>query len=95
MEDQTVIQKNNIIKSIGPNYLWQVDLIGRIPDPNNTNKFIFVAIDHFTKWIETSVIEHKSSENALKLIEKLIVDKHGIPTNIWSDNGLEFQNEKV
>lgn len=30
-----------------------------------------------------------------KALRKLIIKKHGIPTNIWSDKELEFQNEKV
>lgn len=55
--------KNKIIGSIWPNYLWQIDPIGRSTEPNNINKFIFVAIDHFLNWIEAPVIEYKSNKN--------------------------------
>ena len=47
----TANTKNRVIKSNLPNELWECDLIGRLPETKRRNKFIFVAIDHYTKWI--------------------------------------------
>jgi hypothetical protein len=84
-----------IIKSTRPNELWVVDLIGRIQDNKGNNKFILVAIDHFTKWIETIVLDTKDATSTAYQLEELIIKKHGIPTKILSDNGLEFKNKEI
>ncbi|KAF9742001.1 Gag-Pol polyprotein, partial [Nosema granulosis] len=73
---------------------WEVDLMGRIHEEEGS-KFVFVAIDHFTKWVETRVLERKTAEEIAKAVEELIIRKHGIPVRILSDNGLEFDNKAV
>jgi transposase InsO family protein len=87
--------KNRIIESNGPNELWVCDLIGRIPDQRGNNKFIFIAIDHYSKWVETSILATKDATSAMNAVEELIIKKHGIPKRILSDNGLEFVNTKM
>jgi Integrase core domain len=71
--------------------LWEIDLAG-ILDDKGKNKFIFVAIDHYTKWVETRVINHKSGEEITKAVKELIIDKHGTPKRILTDCGREFSN---
>ncbi|MGL4849121.1 MAG: RNase H-like domain-containing protein, partial [Clostridium sp.] len=80
--------KNRVIKTERPNQLWELDLIGRIPDKSGGNSFIFIAIDHYSKWVETAIINHKTGPVITEAIQKLIIDKHGIPTIILTDNGL-------
>lgn len=70
-------------------------MIGRIKGGNNKNKFIFIAIDHYTKWLETKVLENKSSIKTVEAIEELIIKRHGIPSKILTDNGLEFKNSYI
>lgn len=45
---------------------------------NGTNKFIFVAVDYFSKWIETAVIKRKDRLTIARLAKELIIEKHGI-----------------
>jgi hypothetical protein len=80
--------RNRVIITTHPNELWEIDLIGRIPGENNTNFFIFVAIDHYTKWMETKILRNKSADEIVKAIEQLIINKHGIPSRIVTDKGL-------
>lgn len=87
--------KNKIIQSTRPNEIWEVDLIGRIPGSSGSNRFIFMAIDHYTKWLETVIIEHKTSENVVEAVKTLIIKKHGSPRKIFSDQGLEFDNNSI
>lgn len=49
-------------------------MMGRMSS-NTGNKFIFVAVDNFTKWIETKVVLNKTDDNIKKYIENLIVKK--------------------
>ncbi|KAF9760902.1 Retrovirus-related Pol polyprotein from transposon [Nosema granulosis] len=73
--------RNRMITAAEPNDIWEIDLIGRIPSSTG-NKFIFVAIDHFTKGIETKVIPNKSEGTIVKCIKELILQKHGNPRQI-------------
>ncbi|KAF9760555.1 Transposon Tf2-6 polyprotein, partial [Nosema granulosis] len=86
--------KNKMILATRPNDIWELDLIGRIPTKNG-NKFVFVAIDHFSKWIETKVIPNKSERTITSCIIELILKRHGTPNRIITDCGLEFKNRCV
>ncbi|MGL4850996.1 MAG: reverse transcriptase domain-containing protein [Clostridium sp.] len=86
--------KNRVIETSRPNELWEVDLLGRICEGGGS-RFIFVAIDHFSKWVETRVIENKSAAEIVRAIKELILDRHGTPERILSDNGLEFGNKQI
>ena len=45
--------------------------------------------------METKKLKTKSATEILMAIKELIIEKHGIPNSILSDNGLEFKNEQV
>lgn len=51
--------KNRYIESNRPNELWQVDLIGYLNTSATGKRYIFVAIDHYTKWMETRALKTK------------------------------------
>ncbi|WUR04295.1 endonuclease [Vairimorpha necatrix] len=87
--------KNKVIRSERPNQIWVIDLIGRICDTSSQNSFIFIAIDHYSKWVETAVINYKTGSKIMGLIQQLIIEKHGIPERILTDNGLEFINSDI
>ena len=87
--------KNRIIQTERPNEIWEIDLIGRIPGNNNSNQFIFVAIDHYTKWVEARVIYHKTAQEVRDAIVELIIEKHGTPEKILTDQGKEFDNQLI
>ncbi|KAF9762429.1 Retrovirus-related Pol polyprotein from transposon [Nosema granulosis] len=91
---ERVNTKNRMIITESPLDLWELDLIGRIPSKKG-NRFIFVAINHFSKWIETRVIPNKSETEIVKCIKDLILQKHGTPKRILTDCGLEFNNKGV
>lgn len=85
--------KNNIIHTTRPNEMWQVDLIGPLSKNGNFN-YILVCVDHFTKWAETAMLKGKNADKITNCIEHLIIRKHGIPSQIYSDNGTEFKNSQ-
>lgn len=95
--EELVNTKNRPIESEYPNEIWEIDLIGRIPIHLNQkdNRYIVVAIDHYTKWTEARIIQKKTSEEIVRVIQDLIIDKHGTPTKVISDCGLEFTNDQV
>lgn len=60
--------KNRVINTSYPNELWEVDLIGRIPDDKRNNNFIFIAVNHYTKWMETKRLRSKSANEIIAAI---------------------------
>jgi hypothetical protein len=73
--------------------MWECDLIGRIPTKSG-NKYILVAVDNYTKWVEASVLNNKSCRSVAKCIEDLVIKKFGCPKVILTDNGKEFTGEE-
>jgi hypothetical protein len=64
---------NPIIKS-WPFRGWGVDLIGQIYPPSSKNhKFILVAIDYFTKWVETIPLKTMTSKEMIEFVKEYIV----------------------
>lgn len=92
---QRINSKNRIIEPTQPNELWIYDIIGKLPTTSSNKSFIFLAIDHYTKWVETKALSSKSSEEVLQAIKELIIKKHGPPQRILSDSGLEFKNKNL
>lgn len=86
---------NKIIYTKEKNEIWQVDLIGYLDLTKKKNRYLLVAVEHYTKWIEAAPINNKDASTITKLINSLILEKHGIPKCIISDNGLEFANKEV
>lgn len=58
------------------------------------SSFIFVAFNHLTKWIE-KVIRLRATISIKNAINSLVIEKHGIPKCILSDNGCKFINDLV
>ncbi|KAI4291963.1 hypothetical protein PAPHI01_1237 [Pancytospora philotis] len=83
---------NRALATHRPNELWEIDIMGYLDETKRGNKYIFVAIDHYSKWIEAAAIKAKDKEAICRLVKSLIIDKHGAPQTILSDNGLEFNN---
>lgn len=50
-------------------------------------KFIIVAIDYFTKWVEAEVATKITEANVRNFVWKAIVCRFGIPEVLISDNG--------
>jgi len=49
---------------------WGIDIIGEIkPKATGGHKYILVAIDYFTKWVEASAYAELKSSHAARFIE--------------------------
>lgn len=87
-----VNSRNRAIETTEPDSIWFIDLIGRIVDKKDGNKFILVCIDHFTKWVYARVLKRKSKEEVARALEDVLKQNKGHPSKIVSDNGREFKN---
>ena len=67
-----------------------MDLLGPFPPASGQHKFLIVAIDYFTKWVETEPLAWIMEENVSKFLWKSIVCHFGLLHIIIIDNGRHF-----
>ncbi|XP_050914774.1 uncharacterized protein LOC127129671 [Lathyrus oleraceus] len=74
--------------------MWGIDIIGMIePKAANGHRFILVAIDYFTKWVEATSYTNVTRQVIARFIKKEIICRHGVPNKIITDNGLNLNNK--
>ena len=72
-----------------------IDLIGQIfPPSSRGHKFVLVAIDYFTKWVEVIPLRTITSKNMVDFVRERIVYCFGIPQTITTDQGTMFTLEE-
>ncbi|KAL0361094.1 UNVERIFIED_CONTAM: hypothetical protein Sradi_3793900 [Sesamum radiatum] len=69
---------------------WGMDIVGSFPVASGQRKFLLVAIDYFTKWVEAEPLASITEGEVMKFIWKNIVYRFGIPREIISDNERQF-----
>ncbi|GKD86356.1 reverse transcriptase domain-containing protein, partial [Tanacetum coccineum] len=85
-------QKLSPIISPWPFYKWGIDIVGPFPEGPGKVKFLIVAIDYFTKWIEAKPMATITGNQIKKFVWDNIVCRFVLPGEIISDNGKQFQD---
>ncbi|GJZ39634.1 reverse transcriptase domain-containing protein, partial [Tanacetum coccineum] len=75
-----------------PFYKWGMDIADPFPEGPGKVKFLIVAMDYFTKWIEAKVVATITDNQAKKFVWDNIVCRFGLPGEIVSDNGKQFND---
>ncbi|GJS07679.1 reverse transcriptase domain-containing protein [Tanacetum coccineum] len=86
-------QKLNTITSPWPFYKWGIDIAGPFPEGPGKVKFLIVAIDYFTKWIEAKSVAPITGNQIKKFVWDNIVCRFGLLEEIISDNGKQFRDD--
>ena len=75
---------------------WALDLIGQIfPASSKGHKYILVAIDYFTKWVEAIPLKEVNQKDIIDFIEEHIIFRFGIPETLTTDQGTVFTGKRV
>ncbi|GJX58690.1 reverse transcriptase domain-containing protein [Tanacetum coccineum] len=82
------------IMSLWPFYQWGLDILGPLPKGPGKLKFIIVAIDYFTNWIEVKPLAKTISKEVKNFIWQNIVCRFGLPRVIVTDNGTQLVNDQ-
>ena len=70
---------------------WGIHSIGQIYQPSSKNhKFILVATDYFTKWVEAIPLKNATSRDMVEFVREHIIYRLGIPQTITTDQGTMF-----
>lgn len=69
--------------------VWGIDYMGPFPSSCN-NKYILVAVDYVSKWVEAIPSPTSDAKTVVKLFKKVIFPRFGIPRAVISDGGSHF-----
>ncbi|KAL6319119.1 hypothetical protein AAG906_011198 [Vitis piasezkii] len=71
---------------------WGMDIVGPLPTAPAQKKFLLVATDYFSKWVEAEAYASIKDKDVTKFVWKNIVCRFGIPQTIIADNGPQFDS---
>ena len=69
-----------------------IDIVSQLPLGKGQVKFLLVAIDYFTKWVEAEALATITEARIWSFVWKSIICRFGIPRTIILDNGQQFDN---
>ncbi len=77
----------------GPLERVALDILGPLPETESGNKYILVIGDYFTKYMEALPIPDQRAETVANVFVKEFVCRYGMPMELHSDQGSNFQSE--
>ena len=83
-------QPSNIQHPIGspwPFAVWGMDILGPFPISKAQKKFLIVAVDHFTKWVEVEAVSTIMEARIQHFFWREVICRFGIPHTLITDNG--------
>jgi hypothetical protein len=77
------------ISSIG--FRWHVDLAGPFPVSRFGSRYVMVAVEAFSKWLEAIPIINKEPDTVAYALLHNVLARFAAPGQVVSDNGAEWQ----
>jgi len=72
-----------------------IDILGPFPLAIRHMKYLIVAIEYFTKWIEVEPVAQITAHKVQHFVWKNIVCHFGVPRRLISDNGNQFASQQL
>ena len=72
--------------------VWGIDFMGPFPSSYG-NKYILVAVDYVSKWVEAIASPTNDSRVVVKMFKSTIFPRFGVPRVVISDGGSHFINK--
>ncbi|GJZ42546.1 reverse transcriptase domain-containing protein [Tanacetum coccineum] len=76
-----------------PFYQWGMDILGPLTPARGGSKFVIVAIDYFTKWVEAKPLVNITCKEVIHFMMDNIICKYGLPKVIVTDNGAQLVSD--
>jgi hypothetical protein len=74
-------------------YRVAMDTVGPLPETKSGNRYILVAIDHYSKWCEAKAVADHGAKTAARFLEDDVICRYGVPKFVLTDNGGEWAAE--
>ncbi|XP_026395814.1 uncharacterized protein LOC113290420 [Papaver somniferum] len=85
----------NSILSVWPFAKWVLDIVGPLVPGSKQRRFLIVATDYFTKWVEAKATQHIRDSDIFSFIFEQTICRFGIPVQLVSDNGKQFEENNI
>jgi len=86
----------NVLIAPWPFSMWGIDVIGAIePKASNGHRFIIVAIDYLTKWVEAASYANVTRKVVTRFIKRELIYRYGLPSKIITDNTTNLNNQMM
>ncbi|CAJ2632149.1 unnamed protein product [Trifolium pratense] len=72
---------------------WGLDLLGPFTKGLYQNRYLIVAVDYFTKWVEAEPLSDITSLRVLRFFKRNVLARFGIPQVVVTDNGTQFTDK--
>ena len=72
---------------------WSIDLLGPLPPDDQGRRYLAVAVDVFSKWVEADPITDKHAFTTASWLYDSILARWGRPLFVRLDHGLEWEAE--
>ncbi|KAJ8948177.1 hypothetical protein NQ318_010450 [Aromia moschata] len=70
-----------------------VDILGPLPVTDRGNKYLMVVMDYFSKWPEAVPLPNQEAETVAEAFIENVIARHGVPLELHSDQGRNFESE--
>ncbi len=74
-------------------YRVVMDTAGPLPETKSGNRYILVAIDHYSKWCEAKAVVDHGAKTAARFLEDEVIYRYGVPKFVLTDNGGKWATE--
>lgn len=71
-----------------------IDFLGKYPRAKSGNAYIFIVLDHFTKFIFLKAMKEATTTNVVRFLTENVFHNFGVPEVIHSDNGQQFVSKE-
>lgn len=67
-----------------------IDFLGKYPRSKKGHAYIFIVVDHLTKFVFLHAMKEATTANVIKFLVNHVFQNFGVPEKIHSDNGQQF-----
>ena len=68
------------------------DILGPLPVTPRGNRYILVATDHFTKWVEIMAVPDQTAVTCANKLLNEVICRYGCPLTLHSDRGRNYES---
>jgi len=69
-----------------------IDVLGPLPETDQGNKYILIAMDYFSKWPEAYALPNQEAVTVADVLVSQFFSRFGVPGELHSDQGQNFES---